>query len=32
LGLQADSSSLAEACSEFYDTVLLGEQVAELAE
>jgi starch synthase len=32
LGVQSDASSLADACSEFYDEVLLGEQVAELAE
>jgi starch synthase len=32
LSAQADASSLADACSEFYDEVLLGEQVAELAE
>jgi starch synthase len=32
LGIQSDASGLADACSEFYDEVLLGEQVAELAE
>lgn len=32
LGTQSDASSLADACSDFYDEVLLGEQVAELAE
>jgi hypothetical protein len=32
LELQPDMNTLADACSEFYDEVLLGESVAELAE